>query len=159
MHGPGRVGGHVLDVQRGAAAEVDAAIALRIPQDGAHDRVPRVRGEPQVHETGPRDLRCIDARSFGQPFRERHPQVPWLHPERLGEDERGIGGEIAVRFVLRRFDHEPRELLGTQGYVSVLRDILQCSRNVFSHDVEDIHEARSFSMGRLAAPPKKRSYC
>ena len=102
MHGAGRVGRHILDVHGFAFADGALAIGGALLQHHAQHTRPECRGECQIDEARPRDLDFVDMRVGGKQRRDALGERAGAKARLLGQHHGGIGGEIAVRGILRR---------------------------------------------------------
>ncbi len=108
VHGAGRIGGDILDIDRLATSEVAAAV-VRPRRDGGPQLVePCLACQGQVDEarTGDRDVfqQRIALECRGNRFR----QIPRLLAGLLRQDHGGIGRHVAVGRIARRLDQHAR---------------------------------------------------
>src|SRR5690606_7302312 len=112
----GGVGRHVLDARGAAAAAVVAAVGRAL---GVHLRqlpAPCAGREAEVQEAGAGDLHRGDVVAPRQRVDQRLGQRARVRLRRPGQQHRGIGGEVAMRAVLRTLDDEVgRGEVGGQG--------------------------------------------
>jgi hypothetical protein len=73
---------------------------------------PESVGEPQIDETGAGDLDGRDVRIGLEPHRDAHGDLARLHAERLGEQHRRIGGDVAMGGIARRLGVDPVDKIG-----------------------------------------------
>ena len=124
MHRPGRVGRDVLDIDLLALAEIGAAEvgALRAPTDRSTSCQIGVV-EPEIDEARTGDLDRGDVRVGLEMLDERRRHLARILAQRLGDDHRGIGREIAMAGIARRLDHDratSSSSLGDLGIESAL---------------------------------------
>jgi hypothetical protein len=121
MQRAGRVRRHVFDAGRVAAACLAAAVAAALREDALHFRVIRGRAQEEIDEAGPGDLDLRNAGVGGQRGDERGGEVARLLARQLGEQQRGIGREVAVVAALGAFDDERGRVTGRQRAVRAQR--------------------------------------
>ena len=138
VHGPGRVGRHVLDVDPLALAEVGAPIVRPVLQDGRDDAVPERRPKAQVEEARPRHLDLVDVGIGFELVAELVGDVARLHPGRLGQHQRGVAGEIAVRGIARRRHLDVGEV-EPAGKRAIGLQRLQRGEDAAVHERVDVH--------------------
>ena len=90
----------------------DVALAeVRPREDRGTQRIPPDSGvEGQVDEARARHFDRGDLGALAEFCREPLGEVAGLQTGLLGEDHRGIGGEVAMARLPRRLHHDPREI-------------------------------------------------
>ena len=106
VHRAGGVGGDVLDVDLLALADVGAAEIGALLERGAEDGVPGGVGEAEVEEAGTGDLGRDDLGVVLEGVGELGRDLARILAERLCDDHRGVGREIAMRGIARRLDDD-----------------------------------------------------
>ena len=137
MHRPGRIGGHVFDVDLAARAGVAAAVVASLrDQRSAEARCQICRPQAQVDEARPGDLGRIDIRVPGERDRDARGEVARLHAQRLRQHHGRVGGQIAVAGVARRLDQgtiERRPFTARRGRHDRLQDAPNSVGEVFEY--------------------------
>ena len=150
MHRPGGVGRDVLDVDR-TARHLSAPERLALAERRPDHRMIDVRREPQVDEAGAGHARLDDAGIGAQFACQRLAERLGVLPGLLRQHQGGVGGQIPVRGVARRLDHDPRqvEALRQQAGAGERFERLAHAR---LEEGEDVHGAQVFvvSARRLA---------
>ena len=103
MHRPGRVGGHVFHIHRLAAANVAEPVVRAGRKDDPWLLRPEFFGKPQIDEARARHLHGLDVRVALQRLRDLVREIARLRLERLRQNHGGIGGDVAMRGIARRF--------------------------------------------------------
>ena len=104
VHRPRRVGGHVLDVDLLAAAEIGLPVGGALVENRAHDPLPELRLHADIEEPRPGHLDGGDGWIRVELGLERVRDVARLHLGALGEHHGRVAREIAVCGIARRLD-------------------------------------------------------
>ena len=104
MHRPGRIGRYELYIHRRAAAHRAVAVGCAGEQDFPQAVTPEGIGDFQIDEPGPGDLGAKHRWNRLQSFGKQCCQIAWLHTRRLGQHHGGIGCDVAMGRIARRFD-------------------------------------------------------
>ena len=110
MHRARRIGRDIFDVHGRARAHGGAAIFVAGIEDCHQLAAPGRVGERQVDEAGARDRDRGDFVQLLQLRADLLGQRTRIGARRLGEDHRGIGGQISMRGVARRLDGDRTSL-------------------------------------------------
>ena len=113
MHGSGRIGAHVLDIDRSAPASRARAVPVALNEDGSKNLLVNLRLQNDIDEPRPGDLDLEHARRAreigGQGLSEgARSGAGRLYLTRV--DHGGVGRKIAMRGVARRLDDEAVEI-------------------------------------------------
>ncbi len=110
MQRPGRVRRDVFDVDFLAASHCRIAIGRTGLQDLGESGMPEIVAESQIDETRPGDVGTGHCRVFAQGIGEKLRELPRVLAGRLGEHHRGVGRDVAVSGIPRRFDRDSFEV-------------------------------------------------
>ncbi len=123
MHGAGRVGRDIFDIDRFPAAQIGAAVIGALGGDGAQHLVPDGVGETEVDEAGTGDLHRGHIGVVLEMLDQRRSDFARVLAQRLGDDHGGIGTQIAMGGIARRLDHDAGEQVGTDFGVENLERV------------------------------------
>ncbi len=118
MQRAGRIGRHVLHAHRAAIAGQVATVVVGLLDDRGGFALVRGRGQVEVDEAGAGDLDLADVLAARQRLDQCLCQCARIAARGLGQQHRGVGGEVAVVAGLRALDHEVRRQgVGGQGAI------------------------------------------
>ena len=140
MQRPGGIGRNIFHVDLRTAADGRIAVCRSGFQYFRQAVPPEAASQPHIDKTGPGDFRTLDLvnrfKACGKPLR----QIPRFHPGWFGQDHRGIGRDIAMGWVARRFHTGPfgiqtvRQFAGLRHFSqNVAKFGLKVSKDI--HDV------------------------
>ncbi|MNL30140.1 hypothetical protein D3C87_1518590 [compost metagenome] len=122
MHGAGGIGRHIFDIDPFALAQVRTAIILALRANRLQHLVPNGVRETEVDEARTGDLDGRHVRRSLETFHQACRDLARVLAQRLGDDHCGIGAQVAMGSVPRRFHHNARKqplielrVVGTQG--------------------------------------------
>ena len=147
MHGAGRVGRHIFDVHRFPFADRAPAVSGALFEHHAQHARPKGRGKRQIDEAGSRDVDLVDVTVGGEQRHDPLGQGTGRHARGLGEHHGRIGGEIAMRSVLRRFERDPFDARFGRDHAVMLK-LLDRGENAPVEPCKNVHESSGAIMGR-----------
>ena len=131
VHGAGRVGGDVLDVDRLAFADGRPSIGGARIEDGAHQAVPHLGLQREIEEARPGDGDSVNAFGARELRLQLVGDVARLHARGLGQHHRRIGRQVAVGRIARRLHLDAgRRHIGRQLALGLQR-IERCRNAIF----------------------------
>jgi hypothetical protein len=110
MHRPGRVGGDIFDIGLPSGANLRTAIIRAGCEHRLQSSVPEPVRKAQVDEAGTGDLNGRDIAIAPESCRDLLCQRARIFPDRLRQDHRGIGRQIAMGRVARRLDGDAAQI-------------------------------------------------
>ena len=143
VHGAGRIGGNILDVDALAAADGAAAVGVAGRDERGENRMPRRWLETQVDEARPGDFDSRHVGVVAQHNRYRLSELARVVAQRLGQNQRGVGRQIAVPGIAWRLDHDPpkkrRNVVRASGIGPRGQDTLGCGADTHREVIENVH--------------------
>ena len=111
----GRIGRDEFHARHLAGAVLVVTVVAAIVEHARDLGVVRLRAQEEIDEARSGDFHFVDLCTFRQRGDQRFGDRARILARRFGQQHRGIGGEIAMFFLPRAFDHEGRGGIGGQG--------------------------------------------
>ena len=151
VHGTGRIGGDVLDVDVDTLAHGRATIIFAGFVDCSQLGFPAGAHEAQVDEAGAGDLDRLHIWQGAQPGGDQFGKGARVGAGGLGEHHRGVGGKVAMRGIARRLHGDRRAVQPGRKFAG-LHHVVEQAIQRGSDSGEDIHRVSGpVSIGGAAA--------